>query len=306
MKVIKLKNVLKNIFHIIKLKKLLYYIILNYIINISKAEISKIILTIKGKGNQKILDDSISGCSHNINYPDYIYVNNIYQGNSSSIVYNLTKKINNITISWDRQITDCRCMFSYLSNITYIDLSFFNTSKVFHMRKMFYGCSSLISLNLSNFDTSKTTYYNSDMFNKCNSKLIICINEAITHGDILSQISEGNFTKYYCNYNKIIELFKNGFALNKNNITKDDMENNIREEIMNGNLNELIYELINNETEYLMFENNNIKYEITTTDNYNEYKNISIIKLGKCNNLLKNHYNISLNETLIIFKLDIY
>ena len=48
------------------------------------------------------------------------------------------------------------------------------------------------------------------------------------------------------------------------------------------------------------------KFWITTNNNYNEYKNVSIIKLGKCEETLKNYHNISKNETLIIFKNDIY
>ena len=492
MKVNKLMKVFPNSFHMIKLIKEL--IILFYIINISKAEnsISKIILTIKGNGTQKILGDFCPKMT--INYPDDIYANNIYQSKRGLFVYNLTEEINNITISWNRQITYCRCMFYGLSNITYVDLSFFNTSNVTSTVSMFEGCSSLMSINLSNFDTSNVTFMNSMfsqcfslktlnlsnfdtsnvismnamfyecvsltslnltnfntskvtymrsmfhgcvslisldlsnfdtsnvidmyqmfykcarlislnlnnfdtsnvidmyqmfyqceslislnlsnfdtlnvtsmtwMFDSCDPNLKICVNETKTHSSILSELKKltkdcqntcfinihhklikekykcidycSNDTEYIYEYNnicykncpngthissineylceddidnnkkvKIVELFSNDFPLNNNNITKDDIENDIREEIKNGNLNELINQLVNNEREDLIFENNNIKYEITTTDNYNEYKNISIIKLGECENILKKHYNISLNESLIIFKIDIY
>ena len=77
-------------------RKIFYYIILFYIINLTKEDtsISKIILTIKGKGNQQILHDSSSkSCSHDINYPDIVYVNNISQENINLIVYNLTEEI---------------------------------------------------------------------------------------------------------------------------------------------------------------------------------------------------------------------
>ena len=73
------------------------------------------------------------------------------------IVYNLSEQINNITIIWNRIITKCNSMFLYLSNITYIDLSNFNTSQVTSMPSMFYGCSSLILLNLNNLNTSQFT-----------------------------------------------------------------------------------------------------------------------------------------------------
>ena len=105
----------------------------------------------------------------------------------------------------------------------------------------------------------------------------------------------------------IIELFNDICKLNNNNISlKDDIENNIKEELIKGNLDELIKELLNHEKEDLIIEYNNIKYEIiTTNNNYNENKNISVLKLGECEQKLKYIYNIK-NESLIIFKIDIF
>ena len=48
-------------------------------------------------------------------------------------------------------------MFYGMSNLTLLNLSSFDTSKVTDMHHMFYGMSNLTSLNLSNFDTSKVT-----------------------------------------------------------------------------------------------------------------------------------------------------
>ena len=48
-------------------------------------------------------------------------------------------------------------MFYNMPNLTSLDLSNFDTSKVTNMGDMFYGMSNLTSLNLSNFDTSKVT-----------------------------------------------------------------------------------------------------------------------------------------------------
>lgn len=51
-------------------------------------------------------------------------------------------------------------MFRWCSNITSVDLSNFDTSKLsyeYDMYAMFSMCTSLISINLSNFDTSKAT-----------------------------------------------------------------------------------------------------------------------------------------------------
>ena len=59
-------------------------------------------------------------------------------------------------------------MFYDCSNITEIDLSNFDTSKVEKMDYMFHGCSSLTSLDLTNFETSKVTTMDY-MFQKCSS-----------------------------------------------------------------------------------------------------------------------------------------
>ena len=51
--------------------------------------------------------------------------------------------------------TDCRYMFNDCKNLTALDLSRFDVSKVMDMSYMFYNCGSLTSLDLSNFVTSK-------------------------------------------------------------------------------------------------------------------------------------------------------
>ena len=62
---------------------------------------------------------------------------------------------------------DARSMFYWMSNLTSLDLSNFDTSKVTNMQGMFEHMSNLTTLNLSNFNTSKVTDMNSmfhDMF----------------------------------------------------------------------------------------------------------------------------------------------
>ena len=55
------------------------------------------------------------------------------------------------------KVTDMSYMFSYMSNLITLDLSNFDTSQVTNMEVMFEGMSNLTTLNLSNFDTSKVT-----------------------------------------------------------------------------------------------------------------------------------------------------
>ena len=134
------------------------------------------------------------------------------------------------------------------------------------------------------------------MFSRFNSNLTICINETKV------RIIETFLTDFniYCKPKpKYIDIF------NENNI-EGDFEEYIRKNLIKGNFDESIKQLINNEKEDLIFRSNNIIYEITTTNNYNESRNISIIKLRECENKLKQYYNISKNEPLIIFKKDIY
>ena len=59
--------------------------------------------------------------------------------------------------------------------------------------------------------------------------------------------------------------------------------------------------------EDIIIEEEGIKYHLTSTSNQNDkiYENISDIHLGKCENKLKEKYNINLNQSLLIFKIDI-
>ena len=52
---------------------------------------------------------------------------------------------------------DARSMFYWMSNLTSLDLSNFDTSKVIDMKSMFYCMRNLTTINLSNFDTSRVT-----------------------------------------------------------------------------------------------------------------------------------------------------
>ena len=59
-------------------------------------------------------------------------------------------------------------MFRGCSGLTSLDLSLFNTSKVFCMNDMFNGCESLTTLDLSSFNTSNVNDMRY-MFNGCSN-----------------------------------------------------------------------------------------------------------------------------------------
>ena len=85
---------------------------------------------------------------------------------------------------------------------------------------------------------------------------------------------------------------------------KDQIISNIKKDIMEGN----ITDILKNQEEDLVFQTEDTTYQVTTTDNQNnnEYKNISTVKLGDCEDRLKNIYGINANQSLIIFKIDYY
>ena len=151
----------KNIFHII-------FIFLLFIKLSKEIEIlfSEITITIKGSKNQKILSDSNLRIVPN---PNQILLNGEIQNYTGIIVYNLIEEINNITMRWEFEITNCNYMFYNLSNITNIDLSNFNASKVTEVKSMFHGCKSLISLDLNSFNNASSLIHMSKMFRDCNS-----------------------------------------------------------------------------------------------------------------------------------------
>ena len=130
----------------------------------------KLKITLKIQGNK---ERYIFGTDFNKkNYPKEAKING--DPDTLSInYYDFEKKDNTVELLWDNPIDDCQNMFKDCWDITEIDLSYFDTSKVTNMKYMFYGCSLLISLNLSNFNTSQVKEMN-NMFSDCS--LLISLN----------------------------------------------------------------------------------------------------------------------------------
>ena len=86
------------------------------------------------------------------------------------------------------------------------------------------------------------------------------------------------------------------------------MINKTRNELINHEMDELLKDVIGGKKENLITVQGNVIYTLTTSDNQknNKQKNESTIYLGDCENGLKGHYNINTNETLLIFKIDIF
>ena len=134
-------------------------------------------------------------------------------------------------------------MFSNCQDITEIDLSNFNTSKVTYMSCMFYYCSQLTSIDLSNFDTSQVTYMNS-MFSGCSQLTSIDLSNFDT-----SKVTDMEYMFAYCSQLKYINL-------------KNFTENS------NLNVYDMFYNVSNNVIVCLDISNTKILTELNSTTNY--------------------------------------
>ena len=131
--------------------------------------------------------------------PEKVYLNT-YVTHMFSFMDNLTTiDLSNFDTS---KVTDMTYMFSNSTNLTSLNLSNFNTSNVTNMGGMFASIHNLTTLNLSNFDTSKVTDMNS-MFGNMSS---------------LTTLNLSNFDT-----SKVTNM-RTMFYLDDENISKDKLE----------------------------------------------------------------------------------
>ena len=95
---------------------------------------------------------------------------------------------------------------------------------------------------------------------------------------------------------------------NIDNKNQSNLIDNIIKGIQKGSIDYLLEDVINDGKKDIIKIANDTLYQITSTFNQNNknYDNISSIKFGQCENILKDIYNIPRNETLIIFKTEKY
>ena len=130
------------------------------------------------------------------------------------------------------------------------------------------------------------------------------INESTENQSIKSESPNNNDISSQTNNidNNIINIINN--TKNIKNYFKKYFNN----EIINNNLEIIIFNLTNRNKEDFIIKEKDILYQITSSEiqNNKEYRNISKIILGQCENILKKEYEIDDNQTLIIFKIDYY
>ena len=86
--------------------------------------------------------------------------------------------------------------------------------------------------------------------------------------------------------------------------TINEIINNIKKSILGGSINSLI----SNDFSGLILNENNITYSITKINEQymSNYNNISIVQFGECETILRDIYKIDANDSLVLFKLDIF
>ena len=155
LKIVLIKSIIINIFCRNIISNLFYY------------RLSNITLKIKGIGESTLFGNIKNHNFKYIDYPNEVIIN----GERKNIItykYYFSQTDNFVELIWYDNINNCKNMFYKCSNISEINLSNFNSSKVTDTSCMFNGCSSLTSLNLSNFITSKVMDMNF-MFFDCSS-----------------------------------------------------------------------------------------------------------------------------------------
>ena len=258
-------------------------------------------------------------------------VNNMVQmfNNCSSII---SLNIDNFDTS---KVNNMYAMFANCSSLISLNLNNFNTKSAKNLSEMFTN----INQNLLYcFNEAKNTVILSILKNQTKNYLNNCSNICFEKSKTIKVtedrecvydcMDENHFYSYefdnicykscpkglsiiidnICKCNPI-KFFNKSCNINSNDINENNnMIKDIINELMNGNSSFSLYSLLNNtinkEQEDLLVNDDNIKYQLTSTYNQNnkEYSNISTIFLGDCEDKLKNHYHI--NESLIIFKVD--
>ena len=284
--------------------------------------LNEIIIKIKGKGTQNILN------SEYIYRPTEIIVDgDIYSMNEENQINNLEKEENIIKLKWIEKITDCNYMFYNLTNISEIDLSnfdisevtsmdhmfsncinvkkiiinnTFSTFKLREMSSMFSYCESLITLDLTGLDTSLVTSM-SFLFKYCssltsvnlsnfNTSLCSHITSMFEYCISLSSLDISNFKTN--NINNMEKLFYNCISLTSLDLSNFNTTNVLLMSLMFGNCSSLISLDISNFNTQIVYTMVGMFYNCSklvflNLSNFDISNSISLNSMFyECNNLI--------------------
>ena len=161
--------------------------------------LNEITIKIIGTDTQNILNE-------NFKYqPNEIYIqDNSYTIDEKNRIMGLINYENNITMKWNKKLTNCIRMFSGLSNMTGIDLTDFDLTQIDQMNFMFEDCSNLQYIKFNNNIESKLIINDmSSMFKNCISlKTLDLSNLDVSHVT--------SFMNAFINCSSLVSLNFNG------------------------------------------------------------------------------------------------
>ena len=115
-------------------------------------------------------------------------------------------------------------------------------------------------------------------------------------------------TEKHENFNCTSEMFFKKICGTNNILEQDKIINNIKKDIETGKINDLLSNITNSsgKNNDIIVKERGTVYQITSSYNQNNenYEDLSTIKLGECEDKLKDKYHIDKNQSLIIFKIE--
>ena len=235
--------------------------------------------------------------------PDKVYVDKGLIPHKSCKYY-FPNKIVIIKLKWDKDVTNFYRLFSDISNIIEVDLSEYNTSLVTNMAYMLENCKDLIFTNLSNIDISSLLNIDNMLSNCFNLQSI-----DLTNVEIEKIPSKENIFKNCVNLRKKNNNINKRFLQGGNDCNKytifNDSENCVinteaaNQEIVEGldtsEYREFLIKLVD-EKNTTSVSKDDETFTITITS-YDEN-----IKLGVCEEVIKEKYGINSNQYIYMYK----
>ena len=230
-------------------------------------------------------------------------------------------------------LTDMSGMFKGCTNLKYVNLLKLEISKKVTITDILYGLNDNILYCI--YDESKALTIKEEFDNKdnaINNCTFLCQKEEKLYFSIIGICSidckDEEINKYinddkcvsecpinlpyeYTNYNLCFpKCFSDDFLTKqcikryKNQEISDVLINQIINDITGGILNNLIDSSIYEKKEELIIQEEDIVYQLTSSNTQNDYDNIYYIDLGECEKKLKKQKIISNNSSILIFKID--
>ena len=250
--------------------------------------------------------------------PDIIVNSNLNIINSDSVVNSNLNIINsnsvvnsNLNIISSNSVVNSNLNIISSNSVVNSNLNIKNSNSVINSNLNIINSNSVINSNLNIKNSNSVVNSNLNIINS-NSVINSTLNKIIINEkgecpkDFPYKLQNDIECVKGCN---VIDIFNGICIINtKDSTVKDKIINIIRSGILNHTIDELLKDVIDGKKEGLIAVQGNTIYTLTTSDNQKNYKikNESTIYFRECENKLKAHYNISTNDPLLIFKIDIF